>query len=233
MRTSLSESRKRLAPLEEPFDIDLGLHRWLEDEREEAYSDWLEWVVRQILEMLGPKQVFELFGLTPPEAVLECREWDVRANFVFLMDTPIGKDAWTSSFALETKRSLSWKSRRGMQTSRIHAKHCGYKLWIDEQKLPARNTRCCWLCPPKKKTTRAFFPFVGFGLRRDAATGDRHPQRGESDDCRDGTCISCGGGAEFIGLLARIVQDICEKRLVLFNVEVVNHLEKFIKRLEE
>jgi hypothetical protein len=35
----LAESRKRLHPLEDPFDLDLGMHRWLDGEREEAYSD--------------------------------------------------------------------------------------------------------------------------------------------------------------------------------------------------
>jgi hypothetical protein len=78
LRNLLTKSRNRLAPLEDPFDIDFGLHRWLRAEREEAYSDWLGWV---ILQMPGPRQVFELFGLNPPEAVLECREWDVLREF--------------------------------------------------------------------------------------------------------------------------------------------------------
>jgi hypothetical protein len=43
-----AESNVRLAPLEDPLFVDLGLHRWLSNEREEAYSDWLEWVVKQL-----------------------------------------------------------------------------------------------------------------------------------------------------------------------------------------
>ncbi|HEV3144994.1 MAG TPA: hypothetical protein VGZ47_13975, partial [Gemmataceae bacterium] len=69
LRHVLDESRKMLHPLEEPFDVDLGLHRWLDSEREEAYSDWLEWVIFQAK---NPKQVFALFHLQPPASVLEC-----------------------------------------------------------------------------------------------------------------------------------------------------------------
>src|SRR5437879_2951646 len=47
LKALLIQSRRRLAPFDDPFDLDLGLHRWLDGEREEAYSDWLEWVVRQ------------------------------------------------------------------------------------------------------------------------------------------------------------------------------------------
>ena len=38
---------------------------------------------------------------------------------------------------------------------------------------------------------------------------------------------------DLLGFSRRVVQDICEGRLVLFNVEVVDHIEKFLKRLEE
>ena len=90
LRNLLDESRKRLAPLEDPFDVDLGLHRWLEDEREEAYSDWLEWVVRQ---MPSSKQVFEVFDLSRPRSYLDTTNWRFVANTVSLTDTPIRKDA--------------------------------------------------------------------------------------------------------------------------------------------
>src|SRR5262249_47956098 len=65
LRTLLDQSRQLLAPLSDPFDVDLGLHRWLDSEREEAYSDWLEWVVRQAKEA---NAVFKLLNLgVPPE----------------------------------------------------------------------------------------------------------------------------------------------------------------------
>src|SRR5215469_246465 len=32
----------------EPFRVDYGMHRWLQDESEPAYSDWLQWLVEAI-----------------------------------------------------------------------------------------------------------------------------------------------------------------------------------------
>jgi hypothetical protein len=48
--------------------VDFGVHRWLRASREEAYSDWLEWIVRQL--ETGP-DVFSFFGLTVPSRSAE------------------------------------------------------------------------------------------------------------------------------------------------------------------
>src|SRR6516164_4009368 len=68
LKRLLKVSRKRLFPLGDPFDLDLGLHRWLNAEREEAYSDWLAWVVQQAR---TPARVFGLFALGRPPALVE------------------------------------------------------------------------------------------------------------------------------------------------------------------
>ena len=44
----LEASNKLFAPLKDPFEIRLGLHRWLSGGREEAYSDWLAWIIEQL-----------------------------------------------------------------------------------------------------------------------------------------------------------------------------------------
>jgi len=36
------------------------MHRWLADDREESYSDWLAWVIEQIK---MPELVFRVFGV--------------------------------------------------------------------------------------------------------------------------------------------------------------------------
>ncbi|MBI3665506.1 MAG: hypothetical protein HY236_04655 [Acidobacteria bacterium] len=64
----LRRSDECLAPLSDPLDTDFGLHRWLESAREESYSDWLEWIVRQVER---PDLVFRLFGIRPPDDVSE------------------------------------------------------------------------------------------------------------------------------------------------------------------
>lgn len=44
----LEHSRARFAPLGEPLDLNFGIHRWLKHDREEAYSDWLAWLLSQM-----------------------------------------------------------------------------------------------------------------------------------------------------------------------------------------
>jgi hypothetical protein len=44
----LGESNRYLAPLQDPLKTDFGLHRWLDGEREESYSDWLGWIIEQL-----------------------------------------------------------------------------------------------------------------------------------------------------------------------------------------
>ena len=59
LKNVLKRSNNRLGGLE-PFSVDLGGHRWLKEEREEAYSDWLKW----ILDQLGrPLLVGQVFGI--------------------------------------------------------------------------------------------------------------------------------------------------------------------------
>jgi hypothetical protein len=44
----LEQSNFYLDPFTDPIEMDFGLHRWLEGDREEAYSDWLAWIVGQL-----------------------------------------------------------------------------------------------------------------------------------------------------------------------------------------
>jgi hypothetical protein len=66
LRVLLDRSSKKLEPLSDPLLVDLGLHRWLRVEREEAYADWFQWVLRQAK---TPGRVFQLFGCKPPEEI--------------------------------------------------------------------------------------------------------------------------------------------------------------------
>lgn len=59
----LARSDEELRPLSDPFRLDLGLHRWLAEDREEAYSDWLQWTVK---EARTPARAFQLFGQQCP-----------------------------------------------------------------------------------------------------------------------------------------------------------------------
>jgi len=66
LRQLLRESNKRSQPLADPLLSNFDLHRWLAGEREEVYSDWLEWVVKQ-LPTLG--DVFYVLGILGPSEI--------------------------------------------------------------------------------------------------------------------------------------------------------------------
>lgn len=77
----LARSDHALKPLSDPFRLDLGLHRWLADDREESYSDWLQWVVKQAY---MPSRVFRLFGQScPPDLIdTDAQSLDVHREFL-------------------------------------------------------------------------------------------------------------------------------------------------------
>jgi hypothetical protein len=60
LKDLLDESQVRLAPFEDPFHLDMGIHRWLAEDREEAYSNWLHWIVDQLHE---PALICTMFKL--------------------------------------------------------------------------------------------------------------------------------------------------------------------------
>ncbi len=66
LRDLLRESNMRSEPLSDPLLSNFDLHRWLAGEREEVYSDWLEWVVKQ-LPTLG--DVFYVLGIEEPSEI--------------------------------------------------------------------------------------------------------------------------------------------------------------------
>jgi hypothetical protein len=56
----LDASRQHFKPFQDPLEISLADHRWLKLDREEAYSDWLEWVLCEIGE---PNSILRLLDV--------------------------------------------------------------------------------------------------------------------------------------------------------------------------
>jgi hypothetical protein len=62
-------STKVLAPLAEPLTtLDFAGHRWVAGHREEAYSDWLQWIVAQA----SAGEVLDILGVDDPELEGKC-----------------------------------------------------------------------------------------------------------------------------------------------------------------
>jgi len=135
VRSLLALSTKRLEPLADPLVMDFGLHRWLAGDREEAYSDWLQWILQQVQ---TPREVFRLLGVDPPGTLLEWRELPPEVGRE--LPVPEGHedqegrlDLWVryesnALFVLEVKKSDA-----------DHAdtrKQAGYKAWLESQPEP-------------------------------------------------------------------------------------------------
>ena len=65
LRRLLNCSIQYLTPLGDPLVVDFGAHRWLKRQREEAYSDWLAWILEQLE---TPQRIHNVFGLDPVQA---------------------------------------------------------------------------------------------------------------------------------------------------------------------
>ena len=81
----LDRCQRALNPLSEPFVDDYGTHRWLRGDREEAYSDWLAWILERlgtgnrILAVLGAPRTEASWGNLEARVV---REYIVEAGHV-------------------------------------------------------------------------------------------------------------------------------------------------------
>jgi hypothetical protein len=71
MQRLLDRSDALLAPLRDPLRTGFGLHRWLKGEREEAYSDWLEWSLQQVGSVADILNVLDVANANVPTSLLD------------------------------------------------------------------------------------------------------------------------------------------------------------------
>lgn len=79
----LKISNQTFEPLADPLAIDFGAHRWLSGEREEAYSDWFEWILKQIADAGA---LLKLFEVQDEKLLLECASLKPTINREFTID---------------------------------------------------------------------------------------------------------------------------------------------------
>lgn len=73
----LKKSQRRFRPLSDPFSVDLGLHKWLSDAREEAYSSWLAWILAQLRRSEDVEKIFTVTLKNSYHGKIVCKleEW--------------------------------------------------------------------------------------------------------------------------------------------------------------
>jgi hypothetical protein len=137
LQVLLTESRESLAPLEDPFDIDLGLHRWLDGEREEAYSDWLEWVVGQAK---TPDRVFRLFSLPPPPCdTMDGQHLEVKRECCVPRGHVDREGRLDLVVRFGDQAIIIVEVKTGDAEDADTAKQGGYRHWLDAQSYPLKR----------------------------------------------------------------------------------------------
>lgn len=225
LRDLLEASRARLKPLEEPFDLDLGVHRWLAGEREEAYSDWLEWAVRQIRE---PSQVLRLFGISLPAEAgkLTTDSFEVQrevavsyghADRTGRLDLVI-RYGRTLLVVIEVKKTGADEADT--------MKHEGYARWVREQNYP--KTISILLATDAVSAEYGTFQFSSWAkvcveLRRLAPLLAR-----EWRVTVAALMLAFVGAVEqnLLGFSAGMVRNVSAGRMSLFNSKIVSHLSE-------
>jgi hypothetical protein len=80
---SSDEALRRIS-LCEPLFADAGLNRWLDEDREEAYSDWLEWILCQLQRLPGEAaNILAVLGIADSEIVAACesRKFKIKREY--------------------------------------------------------------------------------------------------------------------------------------------------------
>lgn len=229
LKSLLEKSRQKLTPLEDPFDTDLGLHRWLDEEREEAYSDWLEWIVRQTK---VPSAVFRLFNLgTPPDEITQCPHFEAKRECCIAHGHEGHAGRLDLVIRYGDKALIVVEVKKGDADEADTSKQYGYKQWIDEQNC---KTYPVLVAVAANEAMYEDFPFVSWGslcieMRRLAVNFCR-----ESRVTTAAMVLAFVAAVEqnLLGFSAGLVQEICKGRVALFNAAVVDHLERFVNALE-
>jgi hypothetical protein len=124
LRELLERSDLLLKPLKDPLRADVGIHRWLSQDREEAYSDWLAWVLQE-LNKVGA-DLLKLLGISTGP-VVDAREVSIAREYFI----PQGRLDLLIRFGKQALLIIEVKVTSA-DTADI-AKQKGYCEWFDEQ----------------------------------------------------------------------------------------------------
>jgi hypothetical protein len=229
-RKLINSSNSRLEPLRDPLLTDFGVNRWLSNRREEAWSDWLEWVITQLK---TSEAVCELFGIELPQPT-----WGI------------------PEIRLSTQREVSvlqgHRDRKGRLDIIIRfspavvivvevkvtnadksdvKKNKGYKAWLNDQ--PEREK-----IPILLATDGTSEEYEGFDLVRWSEISGRLRKlvmNGQFDDLVVRSLI-CGfiGAIEqrLLGFRSESVLGILDGRLGTFDTRVIDYIEETLGKGE-
>ena len=119
---------RELRNLRDPLLADAGLNRWLRGDREEAYSDWLAW----ILDQLTCPELVKLLGILDPKVASYCEQ---RPKFAVDRETviPEGRLDLVIRFDPDAVLIVEVKTVSADEPGARIAKQKGYDAWLKDQ----------------------------------------------------------------------------------------------------
>jgi len=232
LKKLLDESKQQLDPLDDPLLVDLGLHRWLASDREEAYSDWLQWVVEQVKE---PESVFRLFGLE----LKDTTNWrNTSLSVERELTVPSGHPGHEGRLDLVIRFGahalIVIEVKKTGADEADTAKHPGYQLWLHEQAVPESQRHSILLATTANKTEYDGFQFRSWAdvcvrLRRMVVKSSQFRARTPLVTCA--LILAFVGAVEqnLLKFSATQVRLIFKGQTSLFNAKVVDHLMTVVR----
>jgi len=231
----LHKSDALLKPLADPLWTDFGAHRWLSDDREEAYSDWLEWIVQK----LEPAAILDLFAIKKlfPDEPYDDLLALAQARLVTKRDVCVPKAHPNQQgrldlvIRIDDRAVLVVETKVGDADDCDTAKQIGYADWLQQQ--PGKKKYPILLATngdSEKKYDGDFrlliWSDVCLALRRLAVKL-----------CAKEQVVLAAMMLAFVGaveqnLLGISVEDVNLSRLRTFDPRILSHLESWIKAEE-
>jgi hypothetical protein len=129
LQALLHASGRQLAPLADPLTVDLGLHSWLAADREEAYSDWLAWVLSQLPDT---RMLYRLFGLHCPPELEHAKIQPLVHREAFVPFGHMGSKGRLDLFIKLENHAIMVEVKTGSADESDTIKHTGYKQSVPD-----------------------------------------------------------------------------------------------------
>lgn len=228
LRSLLKQSRTLFAPLDEPFDTEMGLNRWLGASREEAYSDWLAWVFQQVG---SARRVFDMLQLPFPKNIAPASAYEVARDCCI----PFGHDEREGRLDLVIRFGqeaiVVVEVKKGDADGADTLKQRGYVRWLNSQRV--RHKHQVLIANSGEQELYENFQFVSWSsLCVEMRLLALEFVEAESQLNTAALTLGFVSAVEqnLLGFSAGLAKSICAGRRALFNPALVDHLEAFISR---
>lgn len=153
LRELLQQSDQLLAPLCDPLHANAGLNRWLRNDNEEAYSDWLAWILQQF----NGAEVVSLLQIEDEEITKYCSS--NRFSVFREVSIPNGRLDVAVEFGEKCNDALMVIEVKTTSAEQADtAKQKGYRAWLDAQAVRHKPRPILLVVDAEKDDYEGFAP---------------------------------------------------------------------------